>query len=55
MGVQASLVFHYTGIDISELSVDKAAKCIAMNRRAMLALKLMEEKATPANGITGNM
>ena len=44
VGVHASLVFHYTGIDITELDTEKAAKYIAMNRRAMLALKLMEEK-----------
>ncbi len=55
MGVHASLVFHYTGLDISEMSVDKAARCIAMNRRAMLVLKLMEEKVVPKNGITGKM
>ena len=42
--MHASLVFHYTGIDITELDTEKAAKYIAMNRRAMLALKLMEEK-----------
>ena len=50
--MHASLVFHYTGIDITEVSVDKAAKYIAMNRRAMLALKIMEERGQD-NVVTG--
>jgi len=52
VGLEASLVFHYTGIDITELDADKAAKYLAMNRRAMLALNIMEEKV-PADAITG--
>ena len=52
MGIQASLVFHYTGIDIVDVPIDKAARYIAMNRQAMLSLKLMEEKL-PNNGVNG--
>jgi hypothetical protein len=44
VGLQASLVFYNTGIDISELDIDKAAKYWAMTRRAMMALDLMHEK-----------
>jgi hypothetical protein len=45
------LVFHYTGKDITVLDNDTAAKYIAMNRQAMLSLKLMKEEVPQASTI----
>jgi len=48
------LVFHYTGIDVTVLDNDTAAKYMAMNRRAMLALGLAKEQTQQANVVNNN-
>lgn len=37
------MVFHFTGIDVTQLDADTAARYMAMNDKAMIALKIMTE------------